>query len=174
MGLPMAKRLLTQDYPVLAYNRTQEKSESLKTSGARIAQSPLEAIRDADCVVLMLAHLPAIREVLLSEEARGMSHHQMAQLLCWNPARRFGLLTKGDIAVGYDADLVLLDPQESFVVQAAESPSSQGYTPFEGLQLKGRVKSTFLRGELICQEGKVLGEPRGRYLKRPYGEEPKV
>jgi len=66
----MAKRLLTQDYPVLAYNRTQEKSESLKTSGARIAQSPVEAIRDADCVVLMLAHLPAIREVLLSEETR--------------------------------------------------------------------------------------------------------
>ncbi len=105
---------------------------------------------------------------------RGMSHHQMAQLLCWNPARRFGLLTKGDIAVGYDADLVLLDPHESFVVRAAESTSSQGYTPFEGLQLTGRVKSTFLRGELIYQDGKVLGEPRGRYLKRPYGQEPKV
>ena len=70
MGLPMAKRLLAQDYPVLAYNRTQEKSESLRTSGARIAQSPLEAIGDADCVVLMLAHMPAIREVLLSEETR--------------------------------------------------------------------------------------------------------
>ena len=50
MGLPMAKRLLTQDYPVLAYNRTQEKSESLKTSGARITLNPLEAIRHADCV----------------------------------------------------------------------------------------------------------------------------
>ena len=105
---------------------------------------------------------------------RGMSHQQMAQLLCWNPARRFGLLIKGDIAVGYDADLVLLDPEESFVVRAAESSSAQGYTPFEGIELKGRVKSTFLRGELICQEGKVLGEPRGRYLKRPYGQEPKV
>ena len=70
MGLPMAERLLTQDYPVLAYNRTQEKSESLKTFGARIARSPLEAIRDAECVVLMLAHVPAIREVLLSEESR--------------------------------------------------------------------------------------------------------
>jgi len=105
---------------------------------------------------------------------RGMSHQQMAQLLCWNPARRFGLLTKGDIAVGFDADLVLLDPEESFVVRAAESSSAQGYTPFEGIELKGRVKSTFLRGELICQEGKVLGEPRGRYLKRPYGQEPKV
>jgi len=105
---------------------------------------------------------------------RGMSHQQMAQLLCWNPARRFGLLTKGDIAVGFDADLVLLDPEESFVVRAAESSSAQGYTPFEGIELKGRVKSTFLRGELICQEGKVLGEPRGKYLKRPYGQEPKV
>ena len=70
MGLPMAKRLLAQDYPVSAYNRTQEKSESLKTSGARIAQSPPEAIRDADCVVLMLADMPAIREVLLGEETR--------------------------------------------------------------------------------------------------------
>ena len=73
-----------------------------------------------------------------------------------------------------DADLVLLDPEESFVVRAAESSSAQGYTPFEGIDLKGRVKSTFLRGELICQEGKVLGEPRGKYLKRPYGQEPKV
>ncbi len=102
------------------------------------------------------------------------TRRRAARRLCRNPARRFGLLTKGEIAVGYDADLVLLDPEESFVVRAAESSSAQGYTPFEGIELKGRVKSTFLRGELICQEGKVLGEPRGRYLKRPYGEEPKV
>ncbi len=66
----MAQRLLAQDYPLSAYNRTQEKSERLKTLGARIAQTPLEAIRDADCVVLMLAHMPAIQEVLLSEETR--------------------------------------------------------------------------------------------------------
>ena len=66
--MPMAQRLLAQDYPVSAYNRTQEKSESLKAFGARIAQTPLEAIRDAEWVVLMLAHMPAIREVLLSEE----------------------------------------------------------------------------------------------------------
>ena len=99
---------------------------------------------------------------------RGMSYHQMAQLLCWNPSRRYGLLAKGDIAVGYDADLVLLDPDESFQVQASESPSSQGYTPFEGLELTGRVKSTFLRGMRIYHNGEVVGDPQGRYLKRPY------
>lgn len=98
---------------------------------------------------------------------RGMSYNHMAELLCWNPAQRFGLLTKGDIAVGYDADLVLLDPAESFVVRAAESPSGQGYTPFEGQELTGRVKATFLRGELIYQNGSIVGPARGRYIKRP-------
>ena len=56
----------------------------------------------------------------------------MAELLSWKPAQRFGLASKGDIAPGYDADIVIVDPHESFVVHAAESESHQGYTPFEG------------------------------------------
>jgi len=52
------------------------------------------------------------------------------------------------------------------VVRAAESESQQGYTPFEGVELTGRVKSTFLRGNLIYNNGQVLGLPSGRYLKR--------
>jgi len=105
---------------------------------------------------------------------RSMSLNHMAELLCWNPAQRFGLLEKGDIAVGYDADLVLLNPNETFVVRAAESESQQGYTPFEGMELTGRVKSTFLRGNLIYDQGQILGSPSGRYLKRPYGVVPKA
>ncbi|MFB2922533.1 dihydroorotase [Aerosakkonema funiforme] len=97
---------------------------------------------------------------------RGLSYNQIAKLLCWNPAQRFGVLQKGDIAVGYDADLVLVDPHETFVVRAAESLSQQGYTPFEGMELTGRVKSTFLRGDLIFDRGQILGSPQGRYLKR--------
>jgi allantoinase len=100
---------------------------------------------------------------------RGLSYNHMAELVSGNPARRFGLLDKGDIAVGYDADLALLDPEASFVVRAAESPSGQGYSPFEGVALKGRVQQTFLRGSLIFDQGRVLGAPAGRYLKRPYG-----
>ena len=99
---------------------------------------------------------------------RGMSYNRMAELLCWNPAQRYGLPAKGDIAAGYDADLVLLDPRASFTVRAAESDSSQGYTPFEGAELTGQVKSTFLRGHLIYHNGKVQGAPLGRYLHRPY------
>ena len=105
---------------------------------------------------------------LLSEgRRRGMSYGHMAELLSWNPAQRFGLRGKGDIAVGYDADLALVDPDETFVVRAAESESRQGYTPFEGLELRGRVKSTFLRGRLVYDDGKVVGTPAGQYLRRP-------
>jgi allantoinase len=91
----------------------------------------------------------------------------MAQLVCKNPAERYGLLNKGDIKVGYDADLVFLDPDESFVVRAAESESSQGYTPFEGMELSGKVPSTYLRGGLVYDAGKVVGDATGQYLSRP-------
>ena len=105
---------------------------------------------------------------LVSEGAkRGLSYNRMAALTSWNPARRFGLNSKGDIAEGLDADLALVDPAESWTIRAKDSASTQGYTPFEGIELSARVKATFLRGELICENGNVLGKPRGKYLHRP-------
>jgi allantoinase len=105
---------------------------------------------------------------LLSEgKRRGLSLNRVAELTSANPARRFGLNSKGDIATGLDADLALVDPDESWTVRARDSESTQGYTPFEGLELSGRVKATFLRGELICENGAIVGQPRGRYLHRP-------
>jgi allantoinase len=105
---------------------------------------------------------------LVSEGAkRGLSYNRVAELTSRNPARRFGLNSKGDIAEGFDADVALVEPRESWLIRAADSPSAQGYTPFEGVELSARVKATFLRGELVCENGKVLGRPRGRYLHRP-------
>jgi allantoinase len=99
---------------------------------------------------------------------RGMSYNHMAELTSWNPAKRYGLDSKGDIAVGYDADVVLINPNESFVVRAEESESAQGYTPFEGMELSGKVKHTFLRGNMIYDNGKIKGKAAGQYLFRPY------
>lgn len=99
---------------------------------------------------------------------RGLSLNRMAELTSWNPARRFGLKSKGDLAPGYDADIVLMDPEQSFVVRSGDSQSAQGYTPFEGLELQGKVVSTYLRGNLIFDNDGIVGEPRGQYLKRPY------
>jgi len=105
---------------------------------------------------------------LVSEGSRrGLSYNHMARLTSWNPARRFGLNSKGDIAEGLDADLALVDPRETWTIRAGDSESTQGYTPFEGIELSARVKATFLRGSLVCENGSVVGKPRGRYLHRP-------
>jgi allantoinase len=105
---------------------------------------------------------------LLSEgRKRGLSLNRMAELTSWNPARRFGLSSKGDLAPGYDADIVLVDPDRSFVVSAEDSQSAQGYTPFQGLELTATVTSTYLRGRLIYDDGDIIGAPGGKYLKRP-------
>ena len=105
---------------------------------------------------------------LFSEGSRrGLSVNRMAELVCRNPAERYGLLNKGDLAVGYDADVVLLDPDETFTVRAAESESSQGYTPFEGMELTGRVRTTYLRGNVVYDNGNVTGPAKGQYVSRP-------
>ena len=105
---------------------------------------------------------------LVSEGSkRGMSYNHMARLTSWNPARRFGLNSKGDIAEGLDADLALVDPRDTWTIRAKDSESTQGYTPFEGIELSSRVKATFLRGGLVYENGKIVGKPRGRYLSRP-------
>lgn len=106
---------------------------------------------------------------LVSEgRKRGLTWNQMAALTSYNAARRFGLHSKGDIEVGLDADLALLDPNETWTVRAADSESQQGYTPFEGMELSGRVKTTFLRGQRIYDDGQIVGKAIGRYLSRPY------
>jgi allantoinase len=92
----------------------------------------------------------------------------MARLTSYTAARRFGLNSKGDIAEGLDADLALLDPNETWIVRAEDSESNQGYTPFEGLEMTARVKTTFLRGRRVYDEGQVVGRATGKYLRRPY------
>jgi len=105
---------------------------------------------------------------LVSEGTRrGMGYNHMARVTSWNPAQRYGLNHKGDIAEGFDADIALVDPGHSWTIRAGDSPSTQGYTPFEGMELSARVEETFLRGNLIYQDGHVIGKPRGEYLFRP-------
>ena len=70
MGQPMVKRLLQAKVSVVSYNRTQSKLAPLRDAGAKIADSPQEAIRESECVILMLTNATAIYDTLLSEASR--------------------------------------------------------------------------------------------------------
>jgi allantoinase len=105
---------------------------------------------------------------LVSEsKTRALSYQKIAQLASWNTAQRYGLKNKGAIAVGYDADIAIVDPNTSYVVKAEDSLSAQEYTPFEGFELSAKVTDTFLRGNQIFGGGNVLGAPLGKYQFRP-------
>lgn len=99
---------------------------------------------------------------------RGLSLARMADLVARTPAERFGLGgVKGSIAVGYDADLALVRLDDPWTVRAADSLSTQEYTPFEGMGMDARVVHTFLRGRQVLADGAVVGEAGGTYLRRP-------
>lgn len=99
---------------------------------------------------------------------RGLSLRRIAQLTASNPADRYGLPGKGRLAEGLDADIAIVDPDRTWTVRAADSESTQEYTPFEGFELTAAVTDTFVRGNRVLADGAVTGEPAGRYLSRPY------
>lgn len=98
---------------------------------------------------------------------RGLSPNRVVELVSYNPAMRFGLLHKGDIEIGYDADLVLFDPEETWTIHGEDSFSAQQYTPFEGIEVTGKVKTTFVRGHCVYDNGEMQGEMVGKYQPRP-------
>lgn len=108
--------------------------------------------------------LPAM---ITEGKRRGLSMGRIAALTSTNPAKRYGLKSKGAIEVGRDADIALVDPAKSWVIHAKDSPSQQGYTPFEDLEMSAQVTRTILRGNTVYANGSVVGEAHGRYLHRP-------
>lgn len=70
MGRPMGERVLAAGYHLTVFNRSREKAELLRSSGAEIAATAAEAIGSAECVLLMLADGVAIREVLFNENPK--------------------------------------------------------------------------------------------------------
>jgi dihydropyrimidinase len=92
----------------------------------------------------------------------------LARLTSANPARIFGLWPrKGRIAPGADADLVLFDPSAKGPLEDAELHSASGFSPFAGLELVGRVRTTLLRGRAVYDRGSVIVDPGfGRFLER--------
>ncbi len=86
---------------------------------------------------------------------------------CTAPARLFGLYPqKGDIQPGFDADLVLFDPSWRGKATQSALHENVDYTPYEGFELRGKVKSTLLRGRLLVREGEWTGSsPAGKFMR---------
>jgi allantoinase len=100
--------------------------------------------------------------LMLSEgvHQRGMSLELLAQLLATRPAKRLGLWPrKGEIRVGADADLALVDPAREWTLTADALEARSGLSPYVGRHFTGAVERTLVRGRTVFQGGAVTGTP---------------
>ena len=106
--------------------------------------------------------------LLLDCMSRGLiTLERLVEAFSVNPAKIMGLYPrKGALTPGADADIVIVDPNLEFMVKGEELHSKQKITAFEGHRGKGRPVTTIVRGEIIMDDGRVIGRPGfGEYMK---------
>lgn len=106
--------------------------------------------------------------LLTAAAERKINLQDVVRLCSTKPAKIFSIYpTKGEIATGSDADLALVDPKSEWSIRAQELETKAKETfLFEGWKVKGRCVATYLRGQLIMKDGKIIGTPgSGRFIK---------
>ncbi len=106
-------------------------------------------------------------QLLLAEgyEVRGLPLPRIVELVAATAADRFRLPGKGAIAVGYDADLALIDLSAETVVDTEDLQYRHHYSGYTGRPARGRVTHTIVRGQTVWHDGSVASEPLGRLIK---------
>jgi len=98
--------------------------------------------------------LPLIYTYGVCDDRLGFQLPDLVRVLCSNPARIFGLYPrKGALNIGSDADIALYDPEPEGTISHEDLHYLAGYSPYEGMRVKGRVVTTLSRGEVVYRHG---------------------
>ena len=94
-----------------------------------------------------------------------LSIERYVSFACENPARIYGLYPrKGVIMVGSDADLVLIDMDYEWTITNESLSSKNHITPFHGWKIKGKPMLTIVNGQVVMEDGKIVGKPSGKLV----------
>jgi dihydroorotase len=150
-----------------------------------------EAIRDSAIDMVVSDHSPVLREdkelgwaniwrtppgmpglqTLLSSmltlvDEGILSLSDVARSCAERPAECFGISPKkGALKAGADADFIIIDPKRSTVIDNTSQKSRANYTTLKGREIKSRIESVYLRGNLIAHEGDLIGVPQGQFVR---------
>lgn len=113
--------------------------------------------------------MPGVQTLLplmLDHVAKGnMTLERLIDMTSAGVQRVFGLVGKGRIATGYDADFTVIDRKGKFTVTEAWVESRCGWSPFTGMELDGRVVGTIVRGHAAMWEGQLANQAQGEPLR---------
>ena len=103
--------------------------------------------------------------LLLMMTARRNNQCTLANIqkwMCRGPALTYGIPNKGEISEGWDADIAVIDDQNTKVLTHADMFSRAGWTPYHGRELTGWVQHTIVSGSIAYSNGKVNEDVRGK------------
>jgi dihydroorotase len=104
--------------------------------------------------------------VMLTHVAEGrLSLERFVDLTSAGPQRIFGLAGKGRLAVGWDADLTVVDLKARRTLRHADMATRAGWTPFDGMEAKGWPMATIVRGRVVMAEGELLAPGQGTPMR---------
>jgi dihydroorotase len=143
-----------------------------------------EALRDGTIDLVSTDHAPHTREekepgwtdgwtahtgtpsaqfyvpLLLDAAAQGrISLERVVGATATEPARVFGLERKGRLEVGRDADIAIVDLDREWTITHDDVLSRIGWTPYAGRRVRGSIERTIVRGRVVYEDGRVVGEP---------------
>jgi dihydropyrimidinase len=100
-----------------------------------------------------------------------LTENQWVAACCTTPAQLAGFDRKGDILVGYDADLVIFDPDKEMTLSTDFLHENVDWTLYDGVKLQGWPETTLSRGQVIVDDGEFVGERGyGRFVRRGFGD----
>ncbi len=160
--------------PLRSENHTKALWEGLKNGWVDVVGSDHAphtlAEKSADSVWNVNVGIPGLETtlpLLLSEVNAGrLSIAEIVRLMGEDPSRIFGLKGFGSLKEGFRADLVAVDLEREFRIDASRFHSKAKFSPFDGKSVKGMVVKTFVGGKLVMDEGEIVAKPGcGKIIK---------
>ena len=87
--------------------------------------------------------------------------NDLVRLLCYNPAKIYNMKSKGEIKIGNDADFSIVDLNKEFTITNEWIASKSGWTPYNGLKIKGLPVFTVVNGKIVMQDSEIISPPIG-------------
>ena len=94
-----------------------------------------------------------------------LSIHDLVRLVSYNPCKIYNIKKKGQIKIGFDADLVVVDINKKFKITNSWIASKCKWTPYDQIKVTGFPVSTIVNGNIVMQDNQILGNPKGKKVK---------